>query len=148
MTRALKGQFVRLVLGFLTSPMMATTSFSEVDGGKRQAAQVLPIQAEISTSEEPRTQQGQFTPQDHLKLAEIHRQKAIGFRREALEAQKKFEKESRALAHCPKCGPNLRLNRMTAEYKSLVRVAVARADEQDRLAQYHLLLAKEMQEHP
>src|SRR6185369_2324521 len=97
--------------------------------------------AENSNGKEPRA------PQDQLKLAEIHRQKAAQFRLEAAEAQKRLEKESRSYVRCPKCEPNMRLIRMTAKYKSFIREVEANADEQDRLAQYHILLAKEMQEH-
>jgi hypothetical protein len=35
---------------------------------------------------------------------------------------------------------------MTAKYKSLIKEAEANADGQGRLAQYHLLLAKDMRE--
>lgn len=137
-----KAQFARLTLGLMVGLMVAMLYFSAVaDGWKKQAALASPTRAENSTGEELRT------PQDHLGLAENHRQKAARFRHEAEEAKKSMEKEARAFANCPKCGPNLQLNRMTAKYKSFVREAEAQADEQGRLAQYHLLMAKEMQEH-
>jgi hypothetical protein len=147
MTRKFKAQFARLALGLIVSLMTATVCFSNNGGGKKQAPTISSSHAENSTGEETRTHQGQLAPQGQLKLAEIHRQKAARFRQEAAEAQKKLEKESRSFVSCPKCQPSPRLIRMTAKYKSLIREAEANADEQDRLAQYHLLLAKDMREH-
>ncbi|HEY7184811.1 MAG TPA: hypothetical protein VIC84_25470 [Blastocatellia bacterium] len=146
MAHNIKAQFARLAAGLIVSLMAATVCFSN-DGGKKQSLPASPTHAENSTGEETRTHQAQLTPQDQAQLAEIHRRKAAQFRQEAAEDQKKLEKESRSFVRCPKCEPSLRLIRMTAKYKSLIREAEANADEQDRLAQYHLLLAKDMQEH-
>ena len=147
MEHKIKAQFARLAAGLIIGLMTATVCFSNDGGGKKQALLASTTHAEILTGEETRTHQGQLAPQDQLKLAEIHRQKAARFRQEAAEAQKRLEKESHSFVRCPKCEPNLRLVRMTAKYKSLIREAEANADEQYRLAQYHLLLAKDMQEH-
>src|SRR5262245_36858735 len=141
MTRKFKAQFARLVLGLVVILITTAGCLSNDEGRKKKAQTDSSSHLENSTGEEPRT------PQDQLILAEIHRQKAAQFRHEAAEAQKTLEKESRSFVRCPKCEPNLRLTRMTAKYKSLISEAEANADEQDRLAQYHLLLAKDLQEH-
>jgi len=85
------------------------------------------------------------TAADHLAKAEESRNTAAAFRRDAVRYRRELEKEKKGIAILPKATENPWWRKARLHYEPLIEDAERSAAEADRLAEYHLFRADELQ---
>ena len=85
------------------------------------------------------------TAADHLAKAEESRNTAAAFRRDAARYRRELEKEKKGIAILPKATENPWWRKARLHYEPLIEDAARSAAEADRLAEYHLFRAEELQ---
>lgn len=85
------------------------------------------------------------TAADHLAKAEQSRTKAAASREDAARYRQELEKEKKGIAILPKAPENPWWRKARLHYEPLIADAERRAAEADRLAEYHLFRAAELQ---
>lgn len=85
------------------------------------------------------------TAADHLAKAEESRQTAAAYRLDAARYRRELEKEKKGIAILPKATENPWWRKARLHYEPLIEDAERSAAEAERLAEYHLFRAEELQ---